>query len=143
MKKVLFLIIAFILILNLNIFAEGLQFSFKGQETDSTQLVYTADQYRDPLKSWLPDKEIEVGPVGPARPLRTEGPDGPRFIIQGMVWDTDLPQAIIDGVVYKVGDQFQDAKILEISKDGVKLLYRDRIFIARPQVPANTGKTRR
>jgi type II secretory pathway component PulC len=54
----------------------------------------------------------------------------PEINIQGIVWGTDTPQAVIDGEVYRVGDNLKvaGAKITEISKDGVEISYFGNIY---------------
>jgi len=129
MRKILILIVVFLLAQSTTLFAK--------------QLVYNSDRYRDPLKSWLPEKiEKEALPRKPIA-IGVKGAEVPDLVIQGMVWDTDMPQAIIDGNVYKVGDRFQDGKILEINKDGVKILYNNRIFVARPEISKKSENSRR
>jgi hypothetical protein len=93
----------------------------------------------------FPKKEPERKPEEAIRPvaLGAEGVETPGLNIQGMVWDTDMPQAIINGEIYKVGDQFQEIKILDINKDGIKLLYKDRILIMKPEIAKQTRESRR
>lgn len=84
--------------------------------------------YRDPFSSVLPgeDKvEEEKESLGP-----------PPVTIQGVLWGSEMPQAIIDGEVYKEGDLIIDvknklgdpeAKIVQIKKNIVFILYGDKI----------------
>jgi hypothetical protein len=56
-----------------------------------------------------PEKEIQ-------QPL-------PDFVIQGIVWNTDTPQAIINGQVVKIGDNMQGVKIIGIEQKGILIEY--------------------
>lgn len=54
----------------------------------------------------------------------------PPITIEGALWNTDTPQAIIDGDVYKVGDKLKgyDAKIYKIEGNVVSIFYEGRLF---------------
>ena len=41
------------------------------------------------------------------------------FVIQGLIWGGNFPQAIINNKVYKVGDTIQGATISNIDKNGI------------------------
>ncbi len=49
--------------------------------------------------------------------------------VEGVVWNTTLPCAIIDGQLYKIGDEIQGGKIIDINKEGVSIMYKRRIYI--------------
>ena len=53
-------------------------------------------------------------------PQQNKGEGG--FVLNGIMLDSNnIPEAIINDVVVKVGDTIENAKVLEITKDGVKL----------------------
>jgi hypothetical protein len=96
------------------------------------KLVYDAGELKDPFDDFLPKVKPKpssrmpgVGTEMPAVPL-------PSFSVQGLIWGGSMPQAVIDGQVLKVGDTIQDAEIVEINKDGVKLLYNKKIYKLGP-----------
>lgn len=94
-----------------------------------SNLYSQEDNYRDPFKP-LAVKDKPQGPKGPEEPeVVVENPLDTKTI-EGIVWDTDMPQAIIDGDVYRVGDILKDteAKILEIDKGVISVLYKGVIF---------------
>jgi hypothetical protein len=135
MKKILLLTLVFLLVHNLAIFAQD-------KETDEQVGVgniasYNADGYRDPfmpqIKKEEKKKESDDSSVGREVVI-------PDFSIQGMVWSSDNPQAIIDGQVLRIGDEIKEAKILSISKEGVKFLFRGKIFTAKPKVTLGVRK---
>ncbi len=45
----------------------------------------------------------------------------PSFKIQGVVWDTDFPQAIVNNEVVSVGDQVSGWTVIEINPQGVQM----------------------
>lgn len=63
----------------------------------------------------------------------------PALTFQGMVWNSQRPQAIIDNKVYDIGDsivlgQDQDEiKVKDIAKNGMILEYKRKEFIVRPK----------
>ena len=79
------------------------------------------------------------------RPVRTEAEEvSPEAVdtsvlekmkLEGLFWDTPMPQVIIDGEVYKEDDTIKtaDAKIIKIEKDSVKLIYKGRVFLLSPK----------
>jgi len=81
----------------------------------------------DPFDSLLPEKEAG----------QTQLPDGttkvatpPPVAIEGVAWDTSMPQVIIDGDVYKVGETLKnlDAKVYKIEKNNVFIFYEGRLY---------------
>jgi hypothetical protein len=53
------------------------------------------------------------------------------LILQGVTWGGGgtVPQALINSMVYHVGDTIQGAKIIKISKKGVVVLYNSRSYL--------------
>jgi len=101
-------------------------------------LEYNAYNLRDPFEDLLTRKKEEI-----RKPGESEGETvtPPPLSIQGLVWGGRTPQAIIDNRVVKVGDVIEEAEIIEISKDGVTVVYKKRIFkLSSPA--SNQMKTR-
>ena len=48
--------------------------------------------------------------------------------VQGLVWGGAVPQAIINNKVVNMGDVIEGAEVIEISKNGVILLYKNRRY---------------
>lgn len=84
-----------------------------------------AETKGDPFDSLLPVKE---GPKNPDGKPKVSQP--PAISIEGALWDSDMPQAIIDGDVYKVGDTLKsiDAKIYKIEKNRVFIFYEGMLY---------------
>ncbi|MCM8783993.1 MAG: general secretion pathway protein GspB [Candidatus Omnitrophica bacterium] len=86
---------------------------------EKRELKYFGVNYRDPFSSFLPqEKPVEV----------VEKVNPPDLKLQGMVWGSDKPRAIINGTVLGKGDKIQEAEILTISKEGVEFVYKDHVF---------------
>ena len=46
-----------------------------------------------------------------------------QLTVQGIIWGSNLPQAIINNKVVKVGDVLEGAEVTDINKDGVIILF--------------------
>ena len=87
--------------------------------------VLSAQEDSDPFESTLPKTDSSTGPTTPNKPLAP-----PPITVEGALWDTDSPQAIIDGEVYKVGDTLKnvDGKIYKIEKNTVSVFYEGKLY---------------
>jgi type II secretory pathway component PulC len=49
--------------------------------------------------------------------------------VEGILWGTDKPSAIINGVVYKIGDTLKDidVKLYDIQKNKILIIYEGRL----------------
>lgn len=85
--------------------------------------LYAKSEGRNPFIPQLPgEKRIE---------LEEEAKDVPRptISIQGLVWQTSMPQAIINNHVVKIGDFISgDMRIIDISKEGIVIEYQGHTF---------------
>ncbi len=52
----------------------------------------------------------------------------PKFKLQGLVWDSEHPESIVEGKVLGIGDKVQGAEIRTIGKEGLGLLYEGKQF---------------
>jgi type II secretory pathway component PulC len=84
-------------------------------------------EVRDPFETVLP-QDTSASAVN-AIPTSTDV-NPPSVKIEGILWGTDQPAAIIDGEVYKVGDTLKtvNAKLCRIEKDSVFVDYNNKIF---------------
>ncbi len=84
--------------------------------------------YKDPFESLLPKEVDESGAAGKLSGQAELGP--PDITIEGILWGTDEPQAIIDGDVYSVGDTLQgvEAKVFKIKENIVFISYGEKIY---------------
>ena len=51
--------------------------------------------------------------------------------LEGLIWQSEQPQAIVNGEVVQVGSQVQDAEVVSIDQEGVKLRRRGSEFYLR------------
>jgi hypothetical protein len=128
---------------------------------DESAFLKEIDSIRDPFVSPLannkkPDvKPPTPAPVEPPRPVvpvvRPPEPPRPAPIvlpppvvepavspfsaaglkINGIVWNTDLPQAIVNDRVVRIGEDLQGAKIVAIKKEGIEVVHNGTKHILR------------
>ncbi|MDD4980858.1 MAG: hypothetical protein PHC54_06315 [Candidatus Omnitrophica bacterium] len=93
--------------------------SVEEKKEPAKKIEYKAEKLKDPFQ------EENIGAEGGAeaaqKPL-------PALAIQGMVWGGTFPQAIINAKVVKIGDTIAGARIIDISKSGVTVLYEDKKY---------------
>jgi len=118
----------------ITIFCSTLALARRGDE-GPMEVEYVGANYKDPFELPLalrvpivpPEKELPVG-------IEPEAEVGLQALrVEGMIWGSARPQAIIDGEVYDVGDVVKEAEIIGIDRKGVVLFYKDRKFILRPK----------
>ena len=68
----------------------------------------------------------------------------PALHVQGMVWNSRRPQAIINGAIYDINDAIilegTEGEIIvrDVLKDGIHLRYMGRSFMVKPKIEVNT-----
>ena len=75
-------------------------------------------------KTSVPSKVKEQVKIEPPKPTII----APKLEISGIVWNTERPQAIINGKVVAIGDKVSDSEIIAIDKTGVEILYQGQKF---------------
>lgn len=85
------------------------------------QVEYKSAGLRDPFQTYIKVEEKKASqPVETVnysqQKNRFEG-----LKVQGIIWGTKMPQAIINNRVYIVGDKIDDAEILSINDNGIEL----------------------
>ncbi|MDD3375591.1 MAG: hypothetical protein PHY73_07730 [Candidatus Omnitrophica bacterium] len=110
----------------------------------------TVAQTKNPFKSSLPKIEEMVEKIPEPTNINIEKPErkaqpravdlkdaekkvkpiikAPELIVSGLIWNTKLPQAIINQNVVTVGDTIESSKIVNIHKDGVDVLFSGITF---------------
>ena len=89
------------------------------------KVEYKAEGLKNPFQGFVKKAGEEASAL---RPGEDASAAPPPLTIQGIVWGGNFPQAIIDNKVVKVGDTVQDAQIVEISRNKVIILFKDRKF---------------
>ncbi len=90
------------------------------------KVEYKAGDFLDPLKDRL---SIYIASIASElKKKRAKAVKLPQFNITGLIWNSDKPQAIVDGNVLSVGDEIKGAKLLSVNKDGIKIEYKRAEF---------------
>jgi hypothetical protein len=84
----------------------------------SIKIEYTAETLKDPFQEEMREVKEEPIQTGPL----------PSLTVQGIVWGGAFPQAIINSKVVKIGDTIEEARIIEISKDGIIVVYGNKKY---------------
>jgi len=95
-------------------------------ESIRPRVKYDAAGLRDPFRRYNESGSKEVG----QQPL-------PALVVTGVVWGTDIPQAIINDKVVRQGDSINDVKIIEINKEGISVVFQGRQY--NVSSPAGSG----
>jgi len=56
----------------------------------------------------------------------------PPLSVTGLVWNSDRPQAIVNGQVVNIGDFISGTEILDITKNGVNIIYQEKTATIKP-----------
>ncbi len=92
---------------------------------------------RDPF--WPSDDvAILLGLIEPPKinPLLVGLIDPPELVVQGLVWSTTRPQAIVNDKVVTIGDEIAGAFVRQINRSGITVEYRGQEFVISPLPPS-------
>jgi len=93
------------------------EISYKKTEKDPLKNIFA--QFLERLRRRVPEKEIEKFSI-------------PDLNIEGLIWNSDMPQAIINGSVVKIGDYIEGVKIVGIDKKGITIDYEgQKVLISK------------
>lgn len=87
---------------------------------------YSAGSLKDPFKPNIA-MERPSGITDNAALEQVNVPP-PNLVIQGIIWDSNFNQAIVNNKVVKAGDTIDGAKILTINKDSIEVFFNNRKF---------------
>jgi len=87
-------------------------------------IEYKAAELRDPFKSPREKKETEKQ----IAQVKVEERPLPNLVIEGIVWGGNFPQAIINNKVVKIEDTLEEARIIDIKRDGVTVSFDNRLY---------------
>lgn len=79
-----------------------------------------------------PTPEVSLIPSVDASPTVTPAPTKPDFKIAGMVWNTQRPQAIINGIILDEGESIESWKITSITQKGIKVENSGSEYVLKP-----------
>lgn len=90
------------------------------------EFEYNAESFNDPFADYLPKHVVAAAEK---TGISEETLERLRNLqVQGIIWGSDLPQAIISNRVVKVGDTLEGGRVSAISKEGVTVVIEDREF---------------
>jgi hypothetical protein len=139
-RTIRYLIIAFFMFISFKAQAYALKMEFDApQEMDEGNLEQTGLMVPDKNMQVIVRPNVEYRAQGLRNPfeqsvLVSESTDAgsnlmpeatklPQLTVQGIIWGSSLPQAIINNKVVKVGDVLEGADIIEINKEGITVLF--------------------
>lgn len=104
-----------------------LEAQVKAKKSGAKEVEYTSQDLRDPFRSPFEMEKVLDKGVAPEAGLS-------QLQVQGMVWSSKMPQAIINDTVVRIGEVIEGAEILDIRKEGIYVLYQGRQYIIRPGI---------
>jgi hypothetical protein len=99
----------------------------KAKKNEVKKVEYTSQDLRDPFRSPFEMEKVLDKGVAPEAGLS-------HLQVQGMVWSSKMPQAIINDTAVRIGEVIEGAEILDIRKEGIYVLYQGRQYIIRPSI---------
>jgi len=118
------------------------------KKEDAAEEEFNVRDFRNPFLTWLPLAIFQKA-EGPEADIAviTEDAEGfietimpeeeiipPDLIIQGLIWNTDFPQAIVNNTIVTVGDIIDEAEILDINREGIMIKYKEKEFPIKVQL---------
>ncbi len=73
----------------------------------------------NPQVTSTPDMTVETIPI-------------PEFIVAGIIWNSKKPQAIVNQEIVTIGDNVNNWKVSEITKDGVRMNFEEQNLWVKP-----------
>lgn len=88
-------------------------------------VVIKGEEYINPFIPLLPSEEV----IQPSSYSSRE--TSLNIVVEGIVWSEDMPQVIIEGNIYKEGDEIKGygAKIIRIEKRKIYILYNGQVKV--------------
>jgi hypothetical protein len=72
-------------------------------------------------------------PQNPAQPVPPPLPQPGQYVLSGLIWDSDKPQAILNGKIVGIGDVIDQWTITRISRDGIQMTRQNQTFSVEPK----------
>lgn len=106
----------------------------KVEVIERPRVEYNASKLRDPFQG-------EVTKTGPEGTITQSAFRPPELKIEGVIWGGKINQAIVNGKVVTIGDTIENARIVDIKKEGIKIFYGNREFdLPSPGMPKVSTK---
>jgi hypothetical protein len=97
-------------------------------ETAFAGAVYKASQHRDPF-------QLPALFSGSAESSGEKKEQAVEWRLEGLIWGSDSPQAIVNGKIIEKGSRLGEAEVLQITEEGVRLKFQGKETLLR-----QTGK---
>lgn len=78
---------------------------------------------------------VVTPPKTPQRKPEAKETPMPHFAVTGIVWNTDRPQAIINGRIVNIGDTISEIEIKDIRQSGIDVLFQGETVTIKPGAP--------
>lgn len=96
---------------------------------DNSMDIEYAPINKDPLKNLLEFYIYKTRSVEQEEDLKVPLP---ALAVEGLIWNSDMPQAIVNGKVLRIGDFIEGIEIVNIEKQGITVDYNnERVLIER------------
>ena len=103
-------------------------------------IEYKAQDLKDPFQPPREEKKPEEEPEAEIMPEVIPEIPLPFLEIKGLVWGGNLPQAIINKKIVKIGDIIEGAQVIDINKAGVIISFNKREYnLPSPCIVNNLG----
>lgn len=126
---------------NISEMEQQYQMGVQGVNKETAQIIRNL---RNPFIPQLPPpkstNETPVEQTDVQSDIPIPGPDAvgepeivrPNFTISGLVWNTHMPQAILNGEVVSIGDVVESWTISDITNEGVEVTFQNKTFMVKP-----------
>lgn len=113
-----------------------------GAPEEPPRIEYKSENLADPFRNPLEEKKAEPQekPQGQGGQMPVEVKPLPSLQVQGIIWGSSLPQAVINDKVLKIGDAIEGAKIKDITKGKVTVSFGNREYnLSMPPLEVHNG----
>lgn len=108
---------------------QGAEEAFRTQDLGTLRDPFQLpSRLQDRLRQRELAREEERNRKAQSKVRPVEEPVKPPLVLQGILWGTARPQAIINRKIVSVGDTMEGAKILAVSKEGVTISFEGQTF---------------
>ena len=127
---------------------DQIKLPLKNPFTPQVPIVKKATKEDEEKKEVLEEIEEKVSEVAEqaARFVEPEITGAPQIFISGILWNSERPQAIVNGKIIEVGDRLfkvptdnketiPELKFVDITKEGLAVAFEDKIVIIKPELP--------
>lgn len=101
--------------------------------------------FQNPFIPQIPQEIKPMMPVNAQQQIPTSKvpgenlPPPPQFTVSGVVWNSKLPEAIINGQIVKIGDSVSNWAVSEITKEGIRVTFGEQNLWVKPVINPDAG----